>query len=291
MERYTLNDLSVLTGINTDTIRIWEKRYGFLTPQRTSTNRRFYTSEDLKKLINVTVLYNNGYKVSKIALLSNDALSEKAHEISEVAPGMENEISRLIVAMTGLDEQTINSLLGRSFVNLGFEATFRSVIFPFLRRIGIMWHTGAAGVGEEHFVSHIIRRKLFAAIDNMIFVPSEGSKRALLFLPENEYHELSMLYYFYLLRKAGHHVLCLGQSTPFDAAVSVAGTWKPDLIITGAVSGLGIKEPESWLSLLSNTFAGVNVLIAGKIAGLAGLKDYPNIYPLISENDLWKVLK
>ncbi len=291
MDKYTLNELAALTGILPDTIRIWERRYGFLTPHRTSTNRRFYDSGDLKKLINISILNNNGYKVSKIALLNDNEIAERARELTEVTPGVESDISVLLIAMTEFDEETINTILMRSIMNRGFETTFRVVVFPFLRRIGVMWHTGSAGVGEEHFISFILRRKLISAIDNLIVTAPANARRILLFLPENEYHEISMLYYHYLVLKAGNRVRCLGQSTPLEAVSKIASVWKPDVIITGSVTGLGMKHPAEYLESLSASFPGIKILVAGTIAGFAGNKAYPNIFPVSSEDELKKLLK
>ena len=141
----------------------------------------------------------------------------------------------------------VNEILLRSVINIGFEETFSRVVFPFLRRIGIMWHTGFANTGAEHFITNILRGKLIAAIDSLPPANDPERKRVMMFLPDNEFHEMGLLFYSYLIRKLGHEVLYLGQATPFDALTEVTKKWHSDILVTGALSDLSIYEPEEYL--------------------------------------------
>ncbi len=250
MERYTLNDLEVLTGIKAETIRIWERRYGILKAHRTATNRRWYTDEDLKRIINISILYQSGSKISKIALLKDSELAEKTSSVAESSLHS-TQIESLIVAMIDLNENSVNEILLRSIINSGFVETFTEVVFPFLRRVGVMWHTGSVNIGAEHFISNIFRRRLISSIDALPSPSSPKRKKIIMYLPENEMHEMGLLFYAYLLRSNGHEVMYLGQSTPLSAVAEVNRKWNSDLIVTGALSGLPFKMVGEYLENLT----------------------------------------
>ncbi|NTW17288.1 MAG: MerR family transcriptional regulator, partial [Syntrophaceae bacterium] len=184
MDRFTLNDLEKLTGIRSDTIRIWESRYGILTPGRTSTNRRLYSDNDLVHLLNISVLYRNNYKISAIARLSANEVAERASALFSNPAEPDTAMDALLVAMTRFDETSVDEILLQSVINLAFRETFESVIFPFIRKVGQMWHTGSVNVGAEHFMSGIFRQRLISATDMIPPASGKDAKRVIMFLPE-----------------------------------------------------------------------------------------------------------
>lgn len=285
MERYTLKDLESVTGIKSDTIRIWEKRYGILSPHLTSGKRRFYNDADLTKLINISILYRHGIKISKIASMSPSDLKEKAASLSESAATSGDIIGMMLVAMNSLDEIAVNEALLKSVIERGFEATITHVVFPFLRKVGSMWHTGAVNEGTEHFISNIFRQRLIAAIDSLPPARKADSKKIIAFLPEGELHELGLLYYTYLLKKSGNEVLYLGQSTPLGAVIKIAVKWDPDIIITGIVSDINLKEQKNYLAALSLGLRGKKIFAAGILARKAEQLNLPGVVPLYSAED------
>ncbi len=290
MERYTLNDLEALTGIKAETIRIWERRYGIMKAHRTATNRRWYSDEDLKRLINISILYHNGVKISKIALLSDYELSEKTSSIADSSPH-NMQIESLIIAMLDLNENSVNEILLRSIINSGFEETFTGLVFPFLRRVGVMWHTGSVNIGAEHFISNIFRRRLLSSIDALPSPVSPERKRIIMYLPENEMHEMGLLFYAYLLRRNGHEVLYLGQSTPLNAVSEVNDKWNSDLIITGALSGLTFKMAGEYIEDLAKAFPNQQILVSGSLADAAEKLSFPNVFTLRSVSDIMSIVK
>jgi DNA-binding transcriptional MerR regulator len=286
MERYTLNDLEKLTGIMADTIRVWERRYQLIKPHRTATNRRWYDDESLKYLINVSILYRNGLKISKIAKFSESELEDKVESLAKSSFVSDTQIDSLILSMIKLNESAVNEVLLRSIINIGLEDTFTSIVFPFLRRVGIMWHTGSANIGAEHFISNIFRRRLITAIDSIPPAPSKDGLKVIMYLPENELHEMSLLFYAYIIRKMGHEILYLGQSTPIKALSEVSEYWNPDIFVTGELSGLLYEKPEEYLMRLSNTFTTQKILVSGSFADVADRLNYPNLFALRTVNDL-----
>lgn len=291
MGRYTLKELEKLTGIKADTIRIWEQRYRVTTARRTETNRRWYTDDDLRRLINISILNRNGFKISEIAFLPADLLEERTAEMVKSSTGPDLQTDSLIIAMTKLDEEAVNEILLRSVIKRGFEDTFSTVVFPFLNKVGVMWHTGSVNVGTEHFITNIFRRKLIAGFENLRSPKNSGGKKILMFLPENEFHELGLLYFAYIVRSLGHQVLYLGQSTPLNAAIEASEEWSPDLIITGALSGISVEDPDDFVMKASSLFRGKKLLLAGSLAEAAAKSKKSGVFPCRTKRDLEKLLK
>jgi MerR family transcriptional regulator, light-induced transcriptional regulator len=290
MRHYTLNELEKLTGILAATIRVWERRYHIINPQRTETNRRWYDDDDMKRLINISVLYHSGLKISKIAKYSGSELEEKVELLTRDSVKYDIHVNSLIVAMFSFNGNAVNEILLRSIINSGFEETFSGVVFPFLRRIGILWHTGSANIGAEHFVSNILRGRLIAAMDALPPANDPERKRVIMYLPDHELHELGLLFYAFLIRKLGHEVLYLGQTAPFHAVIEAHEKWHSDILVTGTLSNLSISEPEEYLQNLSSTFKSQKILVSGSLADEPSLEKYANIYSVRSVSDLKKHL-
>lgn len=288
MDRYTLADIEKLTGIMAGTIRIWERRYRIIKPHRTDTNRRWYDDDDLKRIINIAILNRSGLKISKIATLTDPEIAGKVAALAMESTDTEIQIDSMIVAMTGFNENAIKDILMRSVINTGFEVTFENIVFPFLRRVGIMWHTGSVDIGAEHFVSNIFRKRLIAAIDSLPPGDKPDRMKVILYLPENELHELGLLFYTFIVRKAGHETLYLGQSTPFDALEDVVERWQPDIIITGALTGLPFSGPEDYLGRMSSAFSDRKILVSGALAYAADKAALDNVFAVASVSDLNK---
>lgn len=286
MTHYTLHELEKLTGILAATIRVWERRYNIIKPKRTRTNRRWYDDDDLRRLINISIIYHSGIKISKIAKYSVSDLEEKVEFLTRDSEVSDIHIKSLIVAMLSFNSNDVNEILLRSVINIGFEKTFSIVVFPFLKRVGVMWHTGTASTGDEHFITNILRGRLISAIDALPAANDPKRKRVIMFLPENELHEMGLLFYSYLIQKLGHEVLYLGQATPFFALTETSEKWHPDILVTGAISEFSVFKPEDYLNKLSTTFKSQKILVSGFLADKPVIEKYKNIYPLRSISDL-----
>jgi len=286
MEQYSIRDLDKLSGIKAHTIRVWERRYKIVKPQRTGTNRRRYDDEDLRRIINISILRRNGFKISEIAGFSSSEIEQKISFLSKDLFSPDTQIDSLVVSMVDHNEKGVNELLMRSMMNRGMEETMTTVVFPFLQRIGIMWQTGSADIGSEHYITNIFRQKLIASIDALSPVHNPKGKKVILFLPENEYHEIGLLFFHYVIRKLGHETMYLGQSTPLFAVVNVNAGWKADLIITGLMSGSPDLNRDDLLKQMSDLFPKQKILVAGSLAEIALKVNHPNVFPLRSSDDL-----
>lgn len=289
MELYSIKDLDKLSGVKAHTIRVWERRYRIVKPQRTETNRRRYGDDDLRKIINVSILRRNGIKISEIAKYTPEQIEEKVSFISMSVFHSDTQIDSLVVAMTRRDEKAANDLLVRLIMNRGLEQTMETVVFPFMKRIGVMWHTGATDIGSEHFITNIFRQKLFAAIDNLPPSANPVRRKVLMFLPENELHEIGLLFFHYLVRKEGHDSLYLGQTTPLVSAIEVNRTWNADIIVTGTLTAETVED--EFPALVSKAFPKQKILLAGLLAHSAVKAKQKNILPLFSSDDLKALLR
>jgi methanogenic corrinoid protein MtbC1 len=225
-------------------------------------------------------------KISKIATLTGIELEEKAALLSIDTSDTGIQIDSLILSMISFNENAVNEILLRTIINTGFEDCFTGMVFPFLRRVGFMWHTGSASIGAEHFISNIFRRRLIAAIDEVPPATVSVKKKIIMFLPEDELHELGLLFYAYLIRKLGHEVIYLGQSTPLAALAQVNEQWDADILITGLASGLPFQKPSEYLKNLSTTFTRQNIFVSGVLANVADKMRYRNVFSLRSVSDL-----
>jgi DNA-binding transcriptional MerR regulator len=286
MDRYTLHDLEKLTGIMAGTIRIWERRFSIIKPHRTETNRRWYDDDDLKHILNISILYRSGIKISKIATLTGAQLEAKVVSLTRETDNTEINIDSLVIAMTTFNEKGVNEVLLRSIISIGFENTFTNLVFPFLKRVGILWHTGSVNIGAEHFVSGLFRLRIISATDALPPSVNPKRQRALMFLPENELHEIGLLFFTYIIRSMGHEALYLGQSTPLSALPDVIEKWQPDTLVTGALSGLPFNTPEAYLNILGKTFPGKKILVSGALADAAENTVLPNVFAVKSVDDL-----
>jgi DNA-binding transcriptional MerR regulator len=266
---YSIKELEVLTGIKAHTIRIWEQRYNILSPNRTNTNIRFYTEEDLKHLLNISLLNKNGLKISRIARMSEKQVKEKVLALSETNFEYSNQIDALVVGMIEFDEESFEKIISTNILRVGFENTFLNIIFPFLNKIGILWQTAVIRPAQEHFISNLIRQKIIVAIDGQIQIRQAGTKKFMLFLPEREMHELSLLFINYIIRSRGYNTLYLGASVPYHDIEETYKDYLPDFLVTLCVSHPGEASVQHYINTLSEKFPDSQILVSGRQA-LAG---------------------
>lgn len=263
MSTYSIKDLERLTNVKAHTIRMWEKRYAIVDPDRSDTNIRFYTDEDLKRLLNISILNRHGIKISKIAGMSNQELNQKIMEVIRPESDYLSQIESLVVAMIELNEDRFERILNQSIMKIGFEESLYHVIYPFFEKIGILWQTGTINPAQEHFISNLIRMKLCVAVDSLPAVHDPHARKIILFLPEWELHEIGLLTYYYLSRKHGFKVIYLGQNVPILDLFSVAQTVEPDMIATYFVSAVGLPEMNKYIGMLAEHFSGKPIFISG----------------------------
>jgi DNA-binding transcriptional MerR regulator len=272
MGKYSIKELEQLSGIKAHTIRIWEKRHRLVEPKRTPTNIRYYSDEDLKKMMNVSLLNTHGVKISKIVDLSAQEINQKVAELSEATESLDIYIDQMVLTMIDMEEEQFERILANLILKFGFERTVIEIVYPFLEKIGVLWLTNNISPAQEHFISHLIRQKLIVAIDGIPQAP-KTSKRVLLYLPENELHELGLLFYHYICRKEGLRTYYLGQSVPHNDLKSVVEIHKPDIIVSSFTTVPQSNSVDAYLDRLATDFSSTTIMVSGIV--LKKLKNAP----------------
>ena len=292
MGQFSISDLEQLSGIKAHTIRMWEQRYSLLRPVRTATNIRMYCDDDLRRLLNVTTLCGRGQRISQVARLTDEEISQAVLACCDDAHDYGQQVNALLAAMLGMDEPALGQLFDEATRQLGFENMMLYVAYPLLQRIGLMWLAGTMNLAQEHLLSHLLRQKLLAAIDALPPVGSAGSTRWLLFLPEQELHELALLFMNYVLRARGQHTLYLGQNMPVKELGAVCQTYRPDVLVTVLTTQPDRSRMGEFVQELHHLCPAGRVVLYGNLARQEGLVLPPNFeVPLLMTDFLALVAK
>lgn len=273
MTKFTIKDLENLSGIKAHTIRIWEQRYSFLKPLRTDTNIRYYSNDDLKAILNISILNKYGYKISHINRMSVSDVQARVAELNIAGAPQERIVNELIQLMVDLDTAGFEKLIEKQIAAAGIEKTIIRIIFPFFERIGILWQTGHINPAQEHLITNIIRQKLIVGIDQAKSL-IKVKRSFLLFLPEGEHHELGLLLVYYLLKRKGAEVFYIGANVPLKDAQFVAEIKKPDFVyihLTSTSSGFNFQK---FLTQTSGKIPGPKIIVSGHVT-----QDYKKTLP------------
>lgn len=272
MNKFSIKDIETITGIKSHTIRIWEQRYNLLQTKRSETNIRYFDDEDLKFLLNVSILNDSGIKISEIVKMTSQEMAAKVEALSEVENNYTCHIQALVKNSLELNEVDFKKSLVQAVKKIGFEQTVIQVIYPFLQKVGIMWQTGMINPAQEHFATNLIKQRLILAIDSVKPLDVEEVKKFLLFLPENEYHEIALLFAYYVIKQHGHKVLYLGQSLSLAYVKEVIDSYHPDYIFSILTNSLNDSDLENSVHSFANYFPNQKILLAG-----SAIREHKNI--------------
>jgi methanogenic corrinoid protein MtbC1 len=263
MGHFTIKDIENLSGIKAHTIRIWEQRYSFLKPQRTDTNIRYYCGDELKNILNVSLLNKYGYKISSICSMSQEEISQKISEIEDEAMHNEYLINEMIKKMIDLDMHSFEKIIDDHLAKWGMDKSVMQLIIPFMEKVGLLWYSGHIKPVQEHLVNTLIRQKLISCIEGTIAV-EKLDKTFLLFLPEGERHEMGLLCIYYLLKTRGAGIIYLGANVPTKDLDYIVSEKKPDFIYTHLTSPAPNFNFERFLKTLS-AIPSASSLVSGAI--------------------------
>ncbi|RYY18696.1 MAG: MerR family transcriptional regulator [Chitinophagaceae bacterium] len=219
MNHFSIRDIENLSGIKAHTLRVWEQRFNLLSPKRKAGNHRFYDNDDLKYILRIAYLYNQGYKISRIACLSEKEIHDLAVDVKHVRDNHEIFINWLMEASIDFEQERFETILRTAESTLGYEELVLKVIFPLLNKIGMLWLTGRVIPAHEHFASSFIKNQMVVAIDKLELPDPGSARKVLLFAPRNEFHELPLLFMWYLLKKNRISVVYLGINTDNETVV------------------------------------------------------------------------
>jgi DNA-binding transcriptional MerR regulator len=215
---FSIKDLENLSGIKAHTIRIWEKRYNVLEPTRTDTNIRLYDLASLQKLLNITLLHNHGYKISKISKYPPEKIPQLVREIISEKSAKSHAISAFKMAMMNFDQTKFFSTYNTLLAEKSFREVFYEVFIPLMTELGLLWQSDTITPAHEHFISYLIKQKLLINTEKVqVLEPTKQDKVFVLYLPMNEIHELGLMYLNYEILLHGYKTIYLGESVPTDS--------------------------------------------------------------------------
>lgn len=249
---FTIKNLEHLSGIKAHTIRIWEKRYNLFEPQRTDTNIRMYDLENLQKLLNVTLLYNNGFKISKIAKLSTQEVTENVHNLTINKTADDWSIGLFKLSMINFDQRLFTKTFNELIEQFSFREIFKNVFIPLMNELGVLWQTNSISPSHEHFITSLVKQKIHAMCEELQSQETRrNDRRFVLFLPENEIHELGLLYLQYEVLNNGFPCVFLGQSVPIDSLKNLVDIGEPITFL----SYFTIEPTQEKINAYLNTFS------------------------------------
>ncbi|WP_107039449.1 MerR family transcriptional regulator [Brumimicrobium mesophilum] len=278
MAEYKIKDLETLTGIKAHTLRIWEKRYNLLSPNRTETKIRTYSDKDLVKLLNVAILYDSGVKISKIAEFSSNQIQQKVTDLYDHKYSYSAVVSLLVQSMIVIDCETFERVLKNTIQKEGLETVYKNYLVSFLNRIGVLWMVGTITPVQEHFVSNLIRQTIIVETDKLPIVVKRRID-AVLFTPEGEFHEISLLFYNYILRKRNFRTLYLGANLPIVDLKSTLSTINPKNLIVSIIAGVSEESYSDFMKFLTDEVR-LPVFLGGAMVDNYGLPKSEIIFPI-----------
>jgi DNA-binding transcriptional MerR regulator len=283
MITYSVAQVEALSGIKAHTLRIWERRYGFLKPMRTPTNIRYYTDDQLKKLLNFGILVRNGYRVSKLEKMSDQEVFEAVTSIL-ADPDSEDrdEIKGLTLAMLEMNEEEFDNIFERQVIRKGFLKTITEMIYPFLQYVGVLWNTNKAMIAQEHFVSNLIRQKIVTAIERLS-IPQKSAPSIVFFLLEGEDHEIGLLLANFIAKERGWLTYYLGQGVPVSNIKKVVDLVEPQMLMSMFVT----PKPHKMNSFIDAVIGDGKVpfVVSGNSDNLEALEEYEALIKISSPDD------
>lgn len=263
MNVFSIRDIENLTGIKAHTLRMWEQRYSFLNPKRKQSKHRFYDNEDLKFILRIAYLYNNGFKISKIACFCEDEIKKLALELKLGAENYDIFINQLTEASIDFNQERFEKILHNLVLHAGFEKSVTQVIFPMLKKIGLLWITGNVIPAHEHFASALIIKKMIVAIDGLERPEYSGERRVLLFTPKGELHEIPLLFMQYMLKKQGVPYIYLGKNVCLETIKDFCEQKPITELYLHLITNLIRCEIKEYLVKLSQAFPDKEIVFSG----------------------------
>ena len=290
MNHFSIRDIENLSGIKAHTLRVWEQRFNLISPKRKAGNHRFYDNEDLKYILRIAYLYNKGYKISKIACLTEKEIHDLAVDVKYDKDNFELFINWLMEASIDFDQERFESILRTAESALGYEELVLKVIFPLLNKIGMLWLTGRVIPAHEHFASSFITNQLIVQIDRLPNPDPVMSRTVLLFAPRKEYHEIPLLFMWYLLKKNNVNVAYLGTNTDIDVVVHYCSRQPVTDLYFYLLTNLADCNIDKYLTHLSDKIPDKAIFFAGA-HGCKVTRQPPNVTFLNSTKELLEFTK
>lgn len=261
MNQFSIKDIENLCGIKAHTLRTWEQRYQLCIPDRKDSQHRTYTGDDLKELLRISFLYHSGYKISRIAGLQPAEIGELVEKHSQCRDNTANAIYQLIEAGMDFDKEKFEQIVTQVVASIGMERAICEVFYPFLQRVGMLWLTDHVIPAQEHFISHILRKKIIVATDKL--ANTSPSAPVLVFAPPGEFHEIPLLTANYLFRKYGNRTVYFGTNVSIKALEEYLHSHPCRSLYAHVITKLRCEVLNEFIRGLSSQFPGIPIVISG----------------------------
>lgn len=257
---YSIKDVEKVTGVKAHTIRIWEKRYNIIEPKRTESNIRYYLDDDLKHILNIALLNRNGIKISKISGMDTAEIQRRVAEIADIDESFEGQLDTLTISLIDLDEVKFLKIFEKNLQERGFVNTMLELIYPLLDKLAMMWITGSIKAIHEKFVSNLIKRKSIVYIDGL---KATRNETFLIYLPEGERNELSLLFLNYMISSYGFKVINAGVDVSIEDLIETKEVRVPEYIMTIVNDSLAGENLVTYMEYISGEFPDSEVILSG----------------------------
>ncbi len=290
MAQYSIEQLSNITGFSKLLIRTWENRYNLFEPQRTPTNIRFYDDETLVKALNVSILKNKGFKISKIASYTNKDIEDQVRNVTRDDEIYHlKQLNKVIESALTFNKALFHEVLNDSLDRYDTLYVYKNILLPALNRIGYLWLTNDILPSQEHFLSELIKQKLYSRIDSVDHGNVQDKEVWLLFLPEGEHHEIGLLVASLILTENNKFVIYLGQSVPLKSLEILKDYFTINKIMFFAIAQSSVNKLEHVVSYLDETFSGSDILPVSRIKNMS-LKGFKNVKIISSIDEFQSIL-
>jgi DNA-binding transcriptional MerR regulator len=220
---FSIKDLEIFSGIKAHTIRIWEKRYKILAPERTDSNIRTYSESELKKILNVAYLNRNGIKISKIAILDEDELTQQVITVSSKYDNKDSDFQpgKILMSAIRFTEELFKETLSKFIISKGLEEAYPNYFYPLLEKARILWQTANLSRAQEQFIRYTIRQLIIVEDHLLKHVSVKNSKTVAMINTSDGLTENNFLFYKYILKKRGYDVIFAGGVLPASEAIEI----------------------------------------------------------------------
>lgn len=288
MEQFTIRDIEHMTGIKAHTLRIWEQRYNLFTPKRKESKHRYYDNDDLKALLQIAFLYHNGWKISRIAQLTPEAIMKAVTDSEINTQNYKIAVLKLLDAAINFNEKAFVDLLNELIEKVGLETCVTQVCYPFLQRVGLLWMTNNIIPAQEHFSSYLIQHKIIAETDKLADAPV-NTEGIVLFTPDGEYHELPLLFINYLLRKNNWRTIYLGSDVKLQDLQKFDADKNISHLFLHVITNFSGWEIDDYLERLCTEFPNKKIVASG--AGVQqGQRSFLNLLPLKTDDAIYRFI-
>jgi len=285
MNTFTIRDIENLCGIKAHTLRIWEQRYDFFSPKRKAGNHRQYDNEDLKNLLRISFLYHNGYKISKIAKLGEEGISDLILQATQTGYSHDMFINQMAEAAIDFDQNRFDGIMSSAIQHHGLEKFMFTIAYPLLRKMGMLWVTGHVIPAQEHLTCSLIIHRLLLKLDELAAVEPNKENQMLVFSPKGEMHEIPILFMYYMMKKNNVSAVYLGKNIVPEDLVYYCKHKQVTHLYFHVITNLMRCSLDQYITKLTVLFPDKIIVCSGTLVGSLANK-HPNVRILASEKEM-----